>query len=252
MAATLQATDTAELEKQRKGYTGVSLSNWTATTEPQYTAGSSFECADSVYYCSALEDCGTDAQWAGIANSTLVYSYFDVSTLTFYWSSTAPAWDTAKSGFYHTVSTTHRCLASVYKDSSGNYTQKTIFLNREQGITYQGLCLISNTSNELHASLLWDGELIITNKLISNHSYLHSNSLTQNEIYDALSSYLPSIGNTINVNCTLIDGGANRYINRISRTGASELTFYGMAGGAVISITITDGNATAYPISIAW
>jgi hypothetical protein len=49
-------------------------------------------------------------------------------------SATPPVWDTAKQGWYN-AALTKRCIGSIYKDAGGNYTEKTIFINRELGIS---------------------------------------------------------------------------------------------------------------------
>ncbi len=221
MSATLMSTDVGELEKQRIGYIGVSLSEWTSNLEPQYTAGSSFECAGSVYYCTALEDCGTNAEWAAIANSTLVYSYFNVSTLVFYWSSTAPAWDTAKHGWYHGVSTTHRCLCQSYKNASGEYTQKSILNDREYKRRY------------------------FTNVL--------SGDTTENEIYDAFDAILPNIGDLILISGGIFNGASiDAVFNRAFRFDANTIRLYGGAGAGLYNWDCQNGSTVSHIISIAW
>lgn len=164
MAVSQITIDINELEGQRLGYNGISLNNWTDTLVDAYDAGSKFECGGSIYQVTADEIMGTIGEWGGIANSTLVYSYFNPSSVDFHFTSTAPTWSGSKQGWYGTGgSATYRYLASIYKDGSGNYTQKTILLSREHGITATGLNLSGQAANGDHviraatdASITWD------------------------------------------------------------------------------------------------
>lgn len=224
MAATLQSTDVAELEKQRIGYIGVSLTEWTTNDEPQYTAGSSFECAGSVYYCTALEDCGTNAEWAAIANSTLVYSYFNTSTLVFYWSSSPPAWDTAKHGYYHTVSTTHRCLCQSYKNASGLYSQKSILNDRDFKRRYY------------------------THGIISA-------SATEDYIFGELESYVPNVGDLLFIQGMTKRGttAAITFVSHGIRFSTGIIRLYGLSVvGVLNSMDMRDGTTIDIDCSIAW
>ena len=135
MATTAVVTDAVELATQRLGYIAISMTEWTTTAKPAIAAGSTFECAGSLYYCSANEDPDPAAAWGGLA-AGMVYQYFNPSTLLFYVSSTAPAWDTAKQGNYLGASPTHRCLARYLKSGAGLWEQKAIFIDRVNISTY--------------------------------------------------------------------------------------------------------------------
>ncbi len=130
----------SQLAKLQKGFIQVSMTHWTDTAEPELAAGSGFEVGGVPFYCDGNDDLDVAGAWGGIANSTLVFIYYAVSgtTATAELSTTAPTWDTAKQGWYD-AGATKRCIGSIFKDASGNYSQKTIFLNREDGITYQGM-----------------------------------------------------------------------------------------------------------------
>ena len=224
MSATLMSTDVGELEKQRIGYIGVSLSEWTSNLEPQYTAGSSFECAGSVYYCTALEDCGTNAEWAAIANSTLVYSYFNVSTLVFYWSSTAPSWDTAKHGWYHGVSTTHRCLCQSYKNASGEYSQKSILIDRDYKRRYYA------------------------------HGILDPD-ITEEEVFETIAPYMPNTKDVL-----FLQGMSKRgttdaitFVSHAIRFSTGTIRLYGLSvTGSLNSMDVRDGTTISLSVSLAW
>jgi len=89
-------------------------------------------------------------------------------------------------------------------------------------------------------------------RLVTSANYLHqSANITENEIYDKLSSFLPNIGDEIKVSgCTL-----TYIITRLKRTGASELTMYSfnVASGGILDFTIVDGDSSVFSgISIIW
>jgi hypothetical protein len=136
MALTLSSLQSTQLTKQRKGYISVSTTAWTATTVDDICAGSSFEDKD--------------------------YVYFSPVTLQLYCSASAPAWDDDAQGWYIAASPTHRCIFIFFKVGAGNYTNKTIPLSRDTGITYTGLSLTlgANADRKIDfasdASILWD------------------------------------------------------------------------------------------------
>ena len=130
------------------GHIEISLTDWTDGLEPEITAGSVLEIGGSIFYASGDDDLDIAGAWGGIANDTLVYIYYSVSgtTATAELSTTAPTWDDEKQGWYD-AGKTKRCVGSIYKDSGGNYDQKTIFLDQFHGKMYQGLNLGGNAAN---------------------------------------------------------------------------------------------------------
>ena len=122
------------------GHIQISLTDWTDGAEPEITSGSVLEIGGSIFYASGDDDLDVAGAWGGIANDTLVYIYYSVSgtTATAELSTTAPTWDDAKQGWYN-AGATKRCVGSIYKDSGGNYDQKTIFLDQFNKKKYPGL-----------------------------------------------------------------------------------------------------------------
>jgi hypothetical protein len=287
MAISQITIDINELEGQRLGYLGVSLSDWTATTVSQYSAGSKIECGGSMYGVTSLENMGTVGEWGAIANSTLVYSYFNPSSVDFHFTSTAPTWSEAKQGYYGTGgSATYRYISSIYKDSTGAYAQKTILIDREHGITSTGVNLGSAAANADHvlrfatdAKIKWneatgkfeiDNTVNVTGTVLASkgflNGYIHSASQTQNAVFDTLAPFLPNLNDSMLVN------GSINYVNpvevtlRISRAVRTlvgsiapvydTIELYGVIVGpadVLSSKTCTDGSAATFTdISIAW
>ena len=113
MALTQQVLTSDQLVKQRKGYLGISITNWTTTTLPAIAAGSSIEIADSIYYSTAEEIIDSTGVWGTFGNSTFVYAYIDPASATSILTTTAPTWSTSKNGFYGTGEL--RLVGIIYK-----------------------------------------------------------------------------------------------------------------------------------------
>jgi hypothetical protein len=118
------------LEKQRLGYSGISLTHFADAVEPQIAAGSKLETG------SALYDFPTDETITGlaaIANNSQIYIRTTVAGTDITASGTvaAPAWSTSKQGWYIG---TDRVIGGMYKDGSGNYTKKWLYRANSGGI----------------------------------------------------------------------------------------------------------------------
>lgn len=109
-----------QIDKQRLGYQAISLTNFSATTEPSVTAGSKIE-VDGALYEFTSDETGTG--WSGIGVSNDVYFYLvpSGSSSTWAYSTTAPTWSTSKQGWYNGL---NRCFGGCRKDASGNYVGK--------------------------------------------------------------------------------------------------------------------------------
>ena len=163
MAGNKVVTAITQIEEQRLSYNGISWDEWSTTNEPEITDGSVIEIGGALYNFSANEDIDSTAQWAGIGNDTIVYCYVVTggggATCTGVLSTTAPSWDEAKQGWYNG---SDRCYGIIYKDSGGNYTQKTLLMTRDYGITYQGISFINSANADKilrfasDAYILWD------------------------------------------------------------------------------------------------
>src|SRR6056297_252567 len=117
----------AWVEKAQVGKINISFSNMDNTSEPKIQAGSIVEIAGALYQFSA-EEAATG--WAGISNSTQAYMKLVTSgtSVSTEWTTTAPAWDDAKQGWYES-GTDERYILRCYKDASGDYTDKGKYSN---------------------------------------------------------------------------------------------------------------------------
>jgi len=152
------------------GYEAVTISNYSATTEPAVQAGSKLEISGDIYEFTLTSITG----WSGIANSTQAYIKFVPagSACTVEFTDSAPTWSDAKQGWYDG---NDRYIFAVYKDGSGNYTKKSYLpiklLRRLYGNTYidgdvtaeEGLT--ANANSSVNADLLVTDDLTVQQTL---------------------------------------------------------------------------------------
>ena len=111
------------LDRQRRGYQAVSLTNYDNTSEPKIAAGSIVELGGALFKCEADESI---TGWAGIGNDEDVYVKLVPSgtTAAAAFTTAAPTWSTSKQGWYVG---NDRYIGGLYKDASGNYTEKYLY-----------------------------------------------------------------------------------------------------------------------------
>ena len=108
------------IEKQRKGFIALSLTNYDNNSEPAIEAGSYVEISGALYGFSSEEAInGTPS--SGNTN----YMYIDTTDLKPYWTTTAPTWSADKNGWYD-ASETDRYIGGCYYDGT-NYTGKWVY-----------------------------------------------------------------------------------------------------------------------------
>jgi hypothetical protein len=127
----VSTVNAAMIEKQRRGFAAVSLTEFSTLLEPQIAAGSLVEISDSLFETDALESI---TGWAGIANSSVVYIKLTVTgaSVSASFTITVPTWSTSKNGWYIG---SDRVIGGLYKDSGGNYAQKWLY--REHSGSFQ-------------------------------------------------------------------------------------------------------------------
>ena len=106
------------INKSYKGKADITLSNYDNDSAPVVKVGSIFEDNGALFIVDTSDI--TPSGYAGIANSTIFYLYFDESATAFIYDSTTPTWSDALQGWY---SENDRALFSMYKDSGGTLYQ---------------------------------------------------------------------------------------------------------------------------------
>ena len=120
-----------QVEKERRGYQAISLTNFALTTEPEISAGSVVEIGDALFEAAANV---AITGWAGIAVSSDVYIRLVVTGAAAdpEFTTTAPTWSLTKQGWYDATET-KRYIGGLYKDAAGDYTLKWIYRTSSGG-----------------------------------------------------------------------------------------------------------------------
>jgi len=115
------------------------LTNWDNTSEPLVAAGSRFELNGSFFEVITDE---AILGWAGISDGATAYVYATPSgsTAAFSYSSTAPAWDSAKGGWFNG---TARALFKLYRTSSTVWANKRL-MSVLDGVSGDWVTALSN------------------------------------------------------------------------------------------------------------
>ncbi len=268
MALVINSQYSQQLREQRLGYIAISLDPFAdGAGIPNVTAGSVCEIGDSLYTIDADTTIDGNGSLA-IAGDGTYYIFFDPTDNDIICDSSPGTWDDEKQGYYATVGGhVCRCVGSLVKSGS-NYNQKTILINKEQGIINTGINLGGNSANAdrilrfaTDASLQWDeseDEFIFNKNVRCQNAFYRDTSgrvrtvtPQQNTVFDAISPAIPNVGDEIPVTGYMFEVPILTYAHR---TSTSVITFYGMDGASFVTYAVTDGSHTLLSgnISIAW
>lgn len=112
-------------EKQRKGFIGLSLTNYDNSSLPAIEAASYLECVGALYGFSSEEAIGGSPTTANIN-----YIVFDPTPITFSWSITPPTWSPSKNGWYD-AGEAKRYVGGCHYVDTPVYTDKWIYRRPE-------------------------------------------------------------------------------------------------------------------------
>jgi len=124
------ATDWTEfitvVERMRRGFMSLMLTNLYATTEPQIAAGSVVE-IDSTLYQFLVNESITG--WAGIGDASMAFIKLTAAgaSVTASWEDTNGTWSDAKQGYYDG---SDRFIGGCYRTNVTTWTDKWIWLKR--------------------------------------------------------------------------------------------------------------------------
>lgn len=286
MAGAQITTAVTAVEGQRLGYNGISFTDMgNGASAPSIAAGSKIEIGGALFTFASDEDIDSTTQWAGIGASTQVYCYCSVSgaTVTAILATTLPTWDDAKQGFYNGE---NRCYGSIYKDSGGNYDDRSIWLNNGLGISHAGVHIGGPARYDNSATYnvyirvypqvyfvydsigylgLTGAQFLASKGIRPTNSFIETAGKTQNEWYDTFSPYITGATDVLLVTGSFkynADGSVV-IVNKIGYKDADELYVYGMAltwdgdgltGCTATTYTVQNGSATAFSdeVSISW
>ena len=238
----------------------------TATTEPQVAAGSKIEAAGAFFTFAAATDINGTA-WTAITSAATAYVTLTPSgmagsqIMSASWTETAPVWSTSKHGWYTTAASNIRVVAGCTKTDETTWTDKFILANvqdyrvgdfRIMGsasvetavITLAQITTAQITTASVQSTLTVAsaatvlGPLTATGQLVLTELYYFFGNSTENQIYDSIKAYLPTIGDIRH-----ITGGCESTTNVVAyifyaahRTDAGTIRIY------AIRINITSSS----------
>lgn len=259
------------IEKQRRGLLRIVLTNFENQSADEVGAGSVVEQSGALYYADANT---AISGLAGIADSShywikLVPSGSDlVPTAT----TTPPTWSSTKHGWYDS---NDLYIGGGYKDGSGNYTDKYLFHFAQYSLKSlaDGLSLRGNSNADRRlvfaddAEILWDEsedafyfnkpitKLDADKQMLLEQVYYDTGYPTENDIYDAISSYFPNVDDVRRVSGSL-ESSSNEVGYLVfagKKTAADTITLYCMAVNFVSStvdsiytIDVVDGSSDTW------
>ena len=110
------------INKSYKGKNNITLSEYDSDAATDVKVGSVFDVNGAIFIVESADI--TPTGYAGIANSTTFYLYWDEDPGSFIYSSTVPTWNDALQGWYGTgAAANDRALFSMFKDSGGTLYQ---------------------------------------------------------------------------------------------------------------------------------
>jgi hypothetical protein len=130
MSGSQQQTQATQIEQQRLGYNGITLTNFTdAASSPAIASGSKVEVAGALFFFSSDE---AISNWASVGDNTAAYVKLTVSgtAVTAAYTDSAPVWSDSKQGYYASAASTTRYIGGLYRASAAVYQDKWVYQNR--------------------------------------------------------------------------------------------------------------------------
>ena len=218
----------SKLTKQSKGLAALSFDSYAdGATAPSVVAGGIYEINGTYYQVDS------DTLITGM--STVSTSYYIYSTSgTWSSSTTAPAWDEARNGWYLSTDANARCFFKVTTDSGGEY---------------DGRCDMANTTS-IDLSRTEINGVLNLNRV--THTFIRSSSFTEGDLFDWLTNYLPTVGDIAMISGGVLYSTTAYYIfSHAERTTSSQIRMYCLVrniGGSIVSgsVSASSGSGFAY------
>lgn len=157
MAGAQQTTQATQIEQQRLGYNGITLTNFTdATSAPAIASGSKVEVNTSLFFFGSDESI---SNWASVGNDTAGFIKLTVAgtDVTASFTETAPIWSESKQGYYASAASTERYIGGVFRATAAAYENKWLYQSRwkfgidsansEMSIEHPGLIIKQGASD---------------------------------------------------------------------------------------------------------
>ena len=220
-----------QVEKQRLGFIGLSLTEYDTDTVPQIAAGSCVEISGSIFQFASNESIT-----GSLTSSAFNYIMLTVSgsgdsqTVAASWTDTAPSWNTSKQGYYDATNA-KRYIGGCYYDGT-NYKFKWIY-------QYQSTGPIART---LTPGIV--GAAADTPSTILVRGYVGQVSVAYGKIFLRADFPERSVVTSLYSNCELSSGTIYAILSHSDRTdraaGTAMATNSHSSTGALTDTSITD------------
>lgn len=226
------------LDVTRRGGANVTISEYDTDAAPSVKVGSWFENNGALIEVVSADE--TPTGYSGITNDTEFYLYYDASAEAFIYSEDEPDWSDSKQGWYHPTETNDRALFSMFKDSGGTLYQDKTFIQQE---SFQRN-VITDSIEEKNT-----GEGVKHLSKTKWKYYYEGNGETNGDIYDAISSWVPNVGDKMPVyGITEVQASSNSIsVVTMQRTSTTEIYFTGLqfTGSSTLGALIVGSGSPA-------
>jgi len=260
------------------GFQALSLTEYSTSAAASIAAGSVVEIAGA-FFTFAGDEAINASSWTSIVTGTTAYITLTASgtagsqIVDAAYTSTAPTWRDDFQGWYASAASNVRVIGTVYKAEATSYYPKFIYgpmqdgkLKAILGINTDGpaTCLSTlsvsgniDCSGNTNISGTISSSSIISGSGIAVKNYFHSDTPTQNAIFDALSPSITTTGQSIIVSGALVNSGLSYIVTRATRASSTTIDLYTLdieSTAGIYTFTCTDGGgAGGFAVaSLAW
>jgi hypothetical protein len=237
MAGAQVTVAATQIDKQRLGYSSVSLTNYGVgnTSEPQIAAGSKVEIAGALYEFTSDESI---TGWAGLTSSAIAYILLTASgsSVSASFTNTAPTWDAARQGWY---TSTNRVVAMLYKDAAGLYQFKNLIPQGQSVLEFAAV--INSTVNPFVFNLP-------ASSATGRRIRVVCTSILSTGLVQIAPNGTDQIGSAGNVSCYLnnVDQSGFVYKGQFLELEDSRSGYWGVLAGQLCPANATDTNGQQY------
>lgn len=245
-------------ELGRVGYLNISLTNWneTSTAKPAVIEGSIVEVNNSMYVETANVDLNTASQTV----SSINWVIYEVSgsTATAYLKVTAPTasdYDVDKGGFYD--GSGNRWTGQyMYVDGAGTAWSSKGILDYANGamlkyrIDDEADDFVIDAKVSIKETLDVDCVVTLNDQIKWKYYYKDTTSPTENEVFDAIQSWVPNVGDGMSLSGQgvggVVIGSTVRALHSLVRVGTDIVRIL----GETVTFSAQNGDATVFASSI--
>jgi len=232
----------ATMEKQRKGFVALSLTNFENSSLPAIAAGSYLEISGALYGFTSEEAVGGTP-----SSGQINYIYIDPTPITAAWSTIAPTWSDAKQGWYD-ATVIKRCVGGCYY-SGTSYSPKGLLRGRKLWtFEYYSPSIIGVT--ESGSTLVWAAKHVNTPSDANTHQGFILTNLPNEAVVTSLKIWvsLPNSNDMCKVDLLRCPLSSNTPLGELG----SITVYYGSSSGEDTTILNNpiDNSAYKYYLSV--